>query len=131
MVVVPPEVREAIAAHGRAELPNEMCGLLLLRDGVAERFEPARNALASPYRFEMEVDPELWFVEDEGYTLAVVHSHPSPDPEDPRSRPKPSQTDIANIGLWEGRPYLIYSVARDELAAWRFVDGEFEPLELQ
>jgi proteasome lid subunit RPN8/RPN11 len=123
VVVVPPEVREAIAAHGRAELPNEMCGLLLLRDGVAERFEPARNALVSPYRFEMEIDPELWFVEDEGYTLAVVHSHPS-------TEPKPSPTDVANIGLWEGRPYLIYSVARDELAAWRFVNGAFEPLEL-
>jgi proteasome lid subunit RPN8/RPN11 len=116
-------VREAIAAHGRAELPNEMCGLLLLRDSVAERFEPARNRLASPYRFEMEVDPELWFVEDEGYTLAVVHSHPS-------TEPKPSQTDVANIGLWEGRPYLIYGVAFDQLTAWRFVDGAFEPLEL-
>ena len=123
MVVIPPTVRDALAAHARAELPNEACGLLLLRDGVAERFEPARNALASPYRFEMEVDPELWFVEDEGYTLAVVHSHPS-------TEPKPSQTDVANIGLWEGRPYLIYSVARDELAAWTFADGSFEPLEL-
>ena len=123
MVVIPRTVRKAIAEHARAELPNEMCGLLLLRDGVAERFEPARNALASPYRFEMEIDPELWFVEDEGYTLAVVHSHPS-------TEPKPSQTDVANIGLWEGRPYLIYSVARDEIKAWRFVDGGFEPLEL-
>jgi proteasome lid subunit RPN8/RPN11 len=123
VVVIPPEVREALAAHLRAELPNEGCGLLLLRDGVAERFEPGRNTLASPYRFEMEIDPELWFVEDEGYTLAVVHSHPS-------TEPKPSKTDVANIGLWAGRPYLIYSVARDELAAWRFVDGEFEPLAL-
>ena len=123
MVVVPAEVREALAAHARAALPNEMCGLLLLRDGVAERFEPARNTLASPYRFEMEIDPELWFVEDEGYTLAVVHSHPS-------TEPKPSPTDVANIGLWKGRPYLIYSVARDELAAWTFVDRAFEPLEL-
>ncbi len=70
----------------------------------------------------MEVDPELWFVEDEGYTLAVVHSHPP--------RPSPSRTDVANIGLWEGRPYLIYSVARDELAAWTIVNGAFEPLEL-
>ena len=123
MVVIPPAVREALATHARAELPNEACGLLLLRDGIAERFEPARNALASPYRFEMEVDPELWFVEDEGYTLAVVHSHPS-------TEPKPSRTDVANVGLWEGRPYLIYSVAHDELAAWAFVDGAFEPLEL-
>lgn len=123
MVVIPPDVREALAARARAELPNEMCGLLLLRDDVAERFEPGRNTLSSPYRFEMEIDPELWFLEDEGYTLAVVHSHPS-------TEPKPSKTDVANIGLWAARPYLIYSVARDELAAWMFVDGAFEPLEL-
>lgn len=123
MVVVPPEVREALAEHLRAELPNEGCGLLLLRDGVAERFVPGKNTLASPYRFELEIDPELWFAEDEGYTLAVVHSHPS-------TEPKPSPTDVANVGLWEGRPYLIYGVAFDKLTAWQFVDGKFEPLEL-
>ena len=123
MVVIPPEVREALAAHARAELPNEACGLLLLRDGVAERFEPGRNALASPYRFEMEVDPELWFVEDEGYTLAVVHSHPS-------TEPKPSRTDVANIGLWEGRPYLILSRPTGELLAWTIEAGAVNPLPL-
>ena len=97
LVVIPPEVREALAAHAHAELPNEACGLLLLRDGVAERYEPGRNTLASPYRFEIEVDPEMWFLEDEGYKLAVFHSHPS-------TEPKPSRTDVENIGLWAGAP---------------------------
>jgi proteasome lid subunit RPN8/RPN11 len=123
VVVIPAEVRQALAAHAREELPNESCGLLLLRDGLAERYEPARNSAASPYRFELEVDPELWFLEDEGYTLAVVHSHVS-------APPRPSRTDVENVGLWQGRPYVIYSVARDELAAWTIADGAIEALAL-
>jgi proteasome lid subunit RPN8/RPN11 len=123
-VVIPAEVREAIAAHARAEAPNESCGLVLVRDGRAERYEPGRNGAASPYRFELELDPELWFLEDEGYELAVLHSHVS-------SPPRPSRTDVENVGLWTDRPYLIYSVARDDLAAFRIAeDGRIEELQL-
>ncbi|HKI93410.1 MAG TPA: Mov34/MPN/PAD-1 family protein [Gaiellaceae bacterium] len=124
MVAVPAEVRAEIVAHAREEDPNESCGLLVLRDGVAERYERGRNAAASPYRFELEVAPELWFLEDDGYDLAVVHSHLS-------SPPRPSRTDVENIGLWEGKPYLIYCVARDELAAWTIAAGAIEPVELR
>ena len=77
MVVVPAAGAEALAEHARQELPNESCGLLVLRDRVADRYEPGRNAAESPYRFELEVDPEPWFLEDDGYELAVVHSHVS------------------------------------------------------
>ena len=121
--MIPPEVRRALEEHARAEAPNEACGLLLLRDGVAERYEPGRNAAASPYRFELEVDPELWFAEDDGYELAVFHSHLS-------APAQPSRTDVENVGLWTGRPYVIYSLARDELAAWRIDDDRFEALAL-
>ena len=120
---MPAATRRALEAHARAELPNESCGLLVLRDGVAERYEPGRNAAASPYRFELEVDPELWLLEDDGYELAVLHSHVS-------APPRPSRTDVENVGLWQGRAYLIYSVARDELAAWTIEDGEIAPLAL-
>jgi proteasome lid subunit RPN8/RPN11 len=123
VVVVPPAVRAALAEHAHAELPHESCGLLVVRDGVAERYEPGRNGAASPYRFELEVDPELWFLEDEGFELAVVHSHVS-------APPRPSRTDVENVGLWQGRPYFIYSVARDELAAWTIADGSIEPLDV-
>lgn len=123
MVVVPPQVREQLAAHSREEDPNEACGLVVLRDGIAERYERGRNGAASPYRFELEVDPELWFLEDEGYELAVFHSHLS-------APPRPSRTDVENIGLWEGKPYLIYSVREDDLAAWTIQDGQIDPLEL-
>jgi len=123
VVVVPAAVRTALAEHAAAEAPNEACGLLVLRDGKAERYEAGRNAVASPYSFELEIDPELWFLEDDGYELAVVHSHPA-------SPPRPSRTDVENIGLWEGKPYLIYCVKDDDLAAWTIRDGQIVPLEL-
>ncbi len=123
MIHVPGAVRSALAEHAAAEAPNEACGLLVLRNGTAERYEAGRNLADSPYRFELEVDPELWFLEDDGYELAVVHSHPS-------SPPRPSRTDVENIGLWQGKPYLIYSLRDDDLAAWTIEDGQIVPLEL-
>jgi [CysO sulfur-carrier protein]-S-L-cysteine hydrolase len=123
-VVIPAEVRAALEQHARAEQPNEACGLVVLRNGEAERYLPARNAAASPYRFELDTEPENWFLEDEGYELAVFHSHIS-------SPPRPSRTDVENIGLWEGRPYLILSLGTGELAAWKIRDGGVSPVELK
>ena len=122
-MVIPAEVRAALEEHARAEQPNEACGLVVLRNGEAERYLPARNAAASPYRFELDTEPENWFLEDEGYELAVFHSHIS-------SPPRPSRTDVENIGLWEGRPYLILSLGTGELAAWRIAGGEVSPEKL-
>ena len=121
--MIPTEVRSALVEHAEAELPNEACGLIALRDGVAERFFPGRNRAASPYRFELEIDPEIWFLEDDGYELAVFHSHPS-------SPPRPSRTDVEAIGLWEGKPYVILSLRSGELAAWTIVDDSVNGLEL-
>ena len=115
--MIPAGVRAALEEHARAEAPDEACGLLLLRDGVAERYEPGRNGAASPYRFELEVDPEVWFLEDEGYELAVFHSHLA-------APARPSRTDVENIRLWEGRPYVILSVRSGDLAAFRIEGGQ-------
>jgi len=123
-VVVPDAVRRALVEHALAEQPNEACGLVVLRDAVADRYVPGRNAAASPYRFELEVPPETWFLEDDGWELAVFHSHVS-------SPPRPSRTDVENIGLWAGKPYLIYTVRTDELAAWRIVDGSIQPVSIE
>ena len=120
-MVVPAAVREAIATHARAEAPNESCGLLLLEDGRAVEYVPAVNKAASPYRFELYLDPVRW--SEIELDQAVVHSHLS-------SPPRPSRTDVENVGLWEGRPYLIYSLRLDDLAAWEIAGGEISPLEL-
>jgi proteasome lid subunit RPN8/RPN11 len=122
---VPAALRRALAEHADAEAPNEACGLIALRDGVAERFIPCVNTATSPYRFDLRVpDPSLVLdLEDEGYDLAVFHSHPT-------GSAKPSRTDIANIGLWEGRPYLILSRPTGAPAAWKVEAGAVEPLPL-
>jgi proteasome lid subunit RPN8/RPN11 len=122
-VVIPAAVRSALVEHAEAEQPNEACGLIALRDGRAARYLPGRNAVASPYRFELEVDPESWFLEDEGFELAVFHSHLA-------SPPRPSRTDVENIGLWQGRPYVILALHTGEFGAWRIEDGRPEALPL-
>ena len=116
---MPAATRGALTAHAESEAPNEACGVIVLKDGLAERYVAGRNRAASPYRFELEVEPEVWFLEDDGYELAVFHSHVS-------SPPRPSRTDVENIGLWEGRPYVILSLRTGELAAYRISGGRIE-----
>ena len=120
---MPAALRRELVEHAEQELPNEACGILLFRDGVATGYVAGRNAAASPYRFELEVDPETWFLEDEGFELAVFHSHPS-------SAPRPSRTDVENVGLWQGRPYVILGLHTGELAGWRIGADGVEPLPL-
>jgi [CysO sulfur-carrier protein]-S-L-cysteine hydrolase len=122
-VVIPAEIRAELAAHAADEAPNECCGLIVLRDGVAERYVRGVNALASPYRYELEIDPAVWFLEDEGYELAVFHSHPE-------TAPIPSRTDKERAGLWAGRPFLIYGLKLDALRAWRITREDAVEIQL-
>jgi [CysO sulfur-carrier protein]-S-L-cysteine hydrolase len=122
-VVIPAEIRAELVAHAADEAPNECCGLIVLRDGVAERYVRGVNALASPYRYELEIDPAVWFLEDEGYELAVFHSHPE-------TAPIPSRTDKERAGLWAGRPFLIYGLKLDALRAWRITREDAVEIQL-
>ena len=83
---------------------------------VPPQVRPTENASPSPYFFELRLDPVVWAdLGDRDLEQAVVHSHVS-------SEPRPSRTDVERIGLWRDRPYVIYSVRLDELAAWRIGD---------
>ena len=123
-MVVPAATRRALTEHAHRAAPNEACGLIVVQEDVAVRYVPGVNAAESPYRFDLRMDdPEVWFLEDDGFELAVFHSHLS-------SAARPSRTDVRNIGMWEGKPYVIYTVRTDELAAWRISGGAIEPLPL-
>ena len=122
--MIPEAIRRELTVHASAEAPNEACGLIAFRDGVAERYVPGINEEPSPYYFKLKLeDPELWFLEDEGYELGIFHSHLS-------APPRPSRTDVENIGLWEGKPYVILSLGSGELGAWRIAGRTIEPVEL-
>jgi [CysO sulfur-carrier protein]-S-L-cysteine hydrolase len=123
-VVIPADVRRQLEEHARAEAPNEACGLLAFREGVAERYLPGENELASPFRFRLKPgDPMDFFLEDEGFELAVFHSHPN-------DSAVPSRTDLSNIGLWESRPYVILALETGVLRAWRIENGNVDELEV-
>lgn len=122
--MIPDHVRAELRAHAADEAPNECCGVLVLRDGVAESYVRGRNTLASPYRYELEIDPDVWFLEDEGFELAVFHSHPE-------TEPRPSRTDRERSGLWAGRPFVIYGLKHDELRAWLVARESVEEITLE
>jgi proteasome lid subunit RPN8/RPN11 len=122
-VVIPAKIRAALREHAAAEAPNECCGLVLLRDGVAVDYIRGVNKLASPYRYELYIDPFVWSEIDEELEQVIFHSHPE-------TEPRPSRTDRELAGLWAGKPFLIYGLARDELRAWRFSRDEVEELPL-
>ena len=130
---LPVAIRDAVVAHMLDGRPNEACGVVV-GDGPAGdggrplRFVPTRNALASPYRYEVHPDDLLRLVvgtERAGESFwAIVHSHP-------RSEPAPSPTDLA-LASYPEALHLIVSLrgcgdpadaARAELALWRVVDG--------
>jgi proteasome lid subunit RPN8/RPN11 len=111
--------RDELLAHARADAPNECCGYISLRDGAVERVFRAENGRASPYGYEL--DPRSLLaaneLDDEGYGVAIYHSHP-------RSPAEPSQTDI-NLATYPHWTYVIVSLANGDgdVRAWRIEDG--------
>jgi proteasome lid subunit RPN8/RPN11 len=125
---IPTEVYEQLLAHAREDAPNECCGLIGGQDGVARTVYRARNAEASPLRYNL--DPQDQFrimttMEEKGEELsAIYHSHTA-------SPAYPSQTDI-NLAAYPDAIYLIVSLAEGErdLRGFRIEDGEVTEVDL-
>ena len=106
-MTLPEEIRAAIVAHARDELPNECCGLLLARDGVIVEAVRARNTLASPSAYLLHPEDHFAAIRRarrEGLAVAgAYHSHP-------RSPAVPSPRDIAEAH----DPDLLYVIVSPE-----------------
>ena len=100
-MVVPDGIRAELVAHAREEAPNECCGIVLVRDGVAVEYIRGVNKLASPYRYELYIDPIVWSEIDDSVEQVVFHSHPE-------TEPRPSRTDRELAG----KPALLFVCQR-------------------
>lgn len=116
-----PATREAILAHARAGLPDEVCGVLVgAREGqdvVVHRAVPTRNAHPAP-RHEYLIDPQellsivLEAEDEEGLeVVGFYHSHPI-------GPPHLSQRDHARAS-WPGACYLLLWFSEPEgMGCW-------------
>ena len=126
---LPPDLRAQIVEHAQRDAPNECCGLIGVRDGVAVSVHPTENA--RPSRFSFEIDGRVLMklldeLEDAGAAPGVIyHSHT-------RTEPVPSQTDI-NLAFYPEAVYIIVGLAGKEpdVRAFRIVDGEVSQTELE
>jgi proteasome lid subunit RPN8/RPN11 len=128
---IPRSIYDEMLEHAREDVPNECCGLVGGNNGVATTVYRARNAEASPLRYNL--DPQDQFrimteMDEKGEELAAIyHSHTA-------SPAYPSQTDI-NLASYPDALYLIVSLAEGEkdLRGYRIEDGEVTevPLEVE
>jgi proteasome lid subunit RPN8/RPN11 len=123
------QLLDDVIAHARADAPNECVGMIASRDGEAVAVHRARNAAASPLRYEIDGKEQYQIqteIEDAGLDLgAIYHSHT-------RSDPLPSQTDI-NLAFYPEALYVIVGLKGDEpeVRAWRIVDGQVSEAALE
>src|SRR5690349_17385881 len=122
------DLYDDLIEHAREEAPNECCGMLGSRNGRAVRLYRARNAAASPLRYEIDgADQYRIQMEMDRSELelgAIYHSHT-------RTDPYPSQTDI-NLAFYPESLYVIVGLAGDapQVRAYTIRDGRVADAEL-
>jgi proteasome lid subunit RPN8/RPN11 len=122
------ELYDEIVAHALADAPDECCGIVSSRDGVAVEVFPMENTAHTWMRYEMD-NMELYRVvtgiEDAGLDIGIIyHSHT-------RTDPYPSQTDL-NLAFYPDSLYVIVGTAGEEpvVRAFNIRDGRIEETHL-
>ncbi len=104
---LPKALADDLVAHATEDLPNECCGMIGGRDGVAERVYRAVNTEGSPFMYVIDPREQMRImddIDDAGMDLlAVYHSHT-------RSAAYPSRTDV-ELAFFPKTLYLIVSLA--------------------
>ncbi len=103
------ELYDEMVAHAVADAPDECCGIISSRAGVAVALHRMENTAHTWMRYEMD-NMELYRVvtaiEDAGLDVGIIyHSHT-------RTEPYPSQTDI-NLAFYPDSLYVIVGTAAE------------------
>ena len=131
MLTLPREMLDRVLAHARRDHPDEACGVIAGRDGVATRMWEMSNADRSPTGFTFDSAEWLAVYRDvddaDEDLLAVYHSHTM-------TEAYPSRTDVLWSRTTEFQHWLLVSTRADEDEVRSFVisDGEVveEPVEV-
>lgn len=124
MLTLPREMVDAVVAHARRDHPDECCGVIAGREGVATRVVAMTNAERSPTGFTFDSAEQLrvWRELDDADedVLVVYHSHTM-------TEAYPSRTDVRWSANTPGTSWLLVST-RDpdqvEVRSFRIDDGE-------
>jgi [CysO sulfur-carrier protein]-S-L-cysteine hydrolase len=119
---LPQAMVDQVLAHARRDHPDECCGVIAGRGGVATRLFEMTNAERSPTGFTFDsaewlrVYREIDDADEE--FLVVYHSHTM-------TEAYPSRTDVAWSGETEFAHWLLVSTRsdEDEVRSYRIDDG--------
>ena len=119
---------DELIAHAREEEPYECCGYARMADGRVEEVFRGTSERRSKYGFSFDFKTLMAAneLEDEGYGVAVYHSHP-------KSAAVPSEQD-RNVAQYDHWLNLIVSLADEpHVRAWWIVNGDVreEPIEFE
>lgn len=100
---IPRALLDQVVAHALRDAPDECCGLIGVRDGVAVSVHEVENVVEGPKRFGFRLGGPTYLraynaIDDAGEEVGgLYHSHT-------RSDPVPSQTDINEGKKPQGMP---------------------------
>ena len=120
---------DEMIAHAKKDAPNECCGIIAGKNGRAVKLFRAKNAEASPYRYNVE-PKDLFRIfrecEENGWSfLAIYHSHTA-------SEAFPSPTDV-RLATWPEAYYVLVSLKDTDkpvVRGFRILDGAISEEEL-
>ncbi len=111
VLTLPRAMVDQVLAHARRDHPDECCGVIAGRDGVATRLFAMANAERSPTGFVFDPQEQLrvWRAMDDADEdlLVVYHSHTM-------TEAYPSRTDVRWSANTPGAHWLLVSTRSDD-----------------
>ena len=121
---------DEMIAHSREDDPNECCGIIAGKDGAATQLYRAKNAEASPYRYNVDPKDLLRIYRDleshDWDVFVIYHSHT-------HTEAYPSPTD-KQLAAWPDAIYVIVSLEDKEtpvVRAFQIKDEQVSEEELR